>query len=147
MAVLNFAGTSCMIIMFLFFGCTDRLKETPEEKFIGLWEVKGRSMFEGIQIRIKKEDDKLIGRVSKLNGNKYVKLFTDTSDVWVSEIKRSSNFEFVLTEKKIGKDLFSVYGLPTTQSFSVEFIDDSTIGLGSASSDPTKSSVVYKRIK
>lgn len=132
--------------MFVISGCTDKLKQTSEEKFVGLWEVSGRRMFEGIQIEIKKEDGKLMGRIFKLNKNKLVNLFADSSDVWVSDIKRLSNFEFRITEKKIARDLFSMYGLSTSQDFSAEFIDDNTIGISAESADPLKSKMIYKRI-
>jgi hypothetical protein len=129
---------------FLFFSCSGNL--IPDDKFIGTWEMKGRGMFEGIQIRIVKEDGKLIGKILRLNDNKFIKMFADSNDVWVSEIRRTSDFEFKLTEKKIAKDLFSLYGLSTSQEYKAEFIDDNTIGLGMDNSDPLQSSLVYKRI-
>ena len=136
------------ILIFLFvFGCGDSMKEIPEDKFIGVWELKGRSMFEGIQIRIDKENNKLTGRIVKLNDHELIKLFADSSDVWVSDVSRSSNFQFRLTERKIARDLFSLYGLSTSQEFRTEFIDDNTIGLGADNADPQQSSIVYKRVE
>jgi len=111
----------------LFCSCSNKFDKVSEEKFIGQWEVKGRKMFEGIQIKIEREDDKLVGRVLKLNDNKLVRMFADSSDVWVSEINRSSNFQFQLTEKKIAKDLFSLYGISSSKEFKVEFIDENTV--------------------
>ena len=136
--------TACFLATF---SCADKLKETPDDKFVGQWTMQGRSMFEGIVIDITKQDGKLSGRIIKLNDNKLIKMFADTNDVWVSSIERLSNFEFKLTEKKIAKDLFSVYGLPTSQTFNVEFVNDSTIGLATESADPRKSTIVYKRLK
>jgi hypothetical protein len=137
-----------IILVFVFvFGCGDSTKEIPEDKFIGVWELKGRSMFEGIQIRIEKENNKLTGRIVKLNDHELIKLFADSSDVWVSDVSRSSNFQFRLTERKIARDLFSMYGLSTSQEFRTEFIDDNTIGLGADNADPLQSSIVYKRVE
>jgi hypothetical protein len=133
-------------ITILFFSCSDKLKKIPEDNFVGLWEIQGRSMFDGIQIKIEKENNDLIGRITKLNGNKLVKMFADSNDVWVAGIDRTSNFEFKLTEKKIAKDLFSLYGISTSQDFKVQFINDNTIGLGTESSNPQTSKVIYKRI-
>jgi hypothetical protein len=113
----------------LLFGCNDKMKEVPMDKFTGLWELKGRGMFEGIQIKIENQGDKLTGKIVKLNDNKLVKMFASNGDTWVSEISRSSNYQFRLTEKKLANDLFSLYGLSTSQEFNVEFIDDNTIGL------------------
>lgn len=130
----------------LFCGCSNKFDKVSEEKFIGQWEVKGRKIFEGIQIKIEREDKKLVGRISKLNNNKLVRMFADSSDVWVSEINRSSNFQFQLTEKKIAKDLFSLYGISSSKEFKAEFIDENTIGLATDNSDPVTSSIIYKRV-
>lgn len=127
-------------------GCNDKMTEVPLDKFVGLWELKGRSMFDGIQIRIESQNEKLTGKIVRLNDNKLVKMFADTSDVWVSDISRSSNFQFRVTERKIARDLFSVYGLSTSQEYRTEFIDDNTIGLGTDSSDPQKATIIYKRV-
>lgn len=134
------------MIGLLVFGCTDKMTEVPLDNFVGLWELKGRSMFDGIQIRIENHNAKLTGRIVRLNDNKLVRMFADTSDIWVSDITRSSNFQFRVTERKIARDLFSIYGLSTSQEFLTEFIDDNTIGLATDSSDPQKSTIIYKRV-
>jgi hypothetical protein len=144
---MNIRLVSLLIAGLLIIGCQDKLKEVSEDKFIGIWEIKGRDMFDGIQIKIERQDKQLIGKVTKINDNKFVKMFSETNDIWVSEIKRSSNFEFKLTEKKIARDLFSLYGLPTSQQFTVQFIDDNTIGLGTETSDPQNSQITYKRVE
>lgn len=119
-----------------------------DSQFIGSWELTGRSMFEGIKIKIEKNsDNNFTGRIIELNDNKFVKMFADTNDVWISEIKRSSNFQFKLTEKRIGRQLFSLYGLGSSDTYKVEFIDKDSFGLAEGSSDPLKSEVIYKRIK
>ncbi|MCP4648560.1 MAG: hypothetical protein GY853_00585, partial [PVC group bacterium] len=96
---------------------------------------------------LKNENGKLIGRLIKLNENKYVKFFCDSNDVWISEIKRNSNFQFSLKEKKIGNELFSIYGLETSKEYKVEFIDENTFGLISNNEDPLKSKIKYRRIE
>jgi hypothetical protein len=127
----------------LFTGCAEKISE---DAFVGTWELTGRSKFDGIRIKIEKHDDVLTGRIVKLNNNKLVKMFADSSDVWVSGIQRTSDFEFKLTERKLAADLFSLYGQPTSQDFKVEFIDDNTIGLATEGADPQKASVLYKRV-
>lgn len=133
-------------ILSLCFSCQNNTY-VPDDKFVGVWELKGRSMFEGIQIKIERKEDKFTGRIIKLNDNKFIKMLADSNDVWVSEIKRASSYQFRLTEKKIARDLFALYGLSTSQEFKVEFIDDNTIGLGSDSADPLKSQITYTRIQ
>jgi len=137
--------TLLLATLFLF-SCSDKFKKVSEDRFIGTWELKGASILDGTQIQIQKENNKLIGRIVKLNDNKYVKLFADSNEVWISEISRNSNFEFNLTESKLGKDLFSLYGQKTNQEFKAQFIDDNTIGLATESSDPTTSTRIYKRV-
>ena len=137
--------TLLLAALFLF-SCSDKFKKVSEDRFIGTWELKGASILDGTQIQIQKENNKLVGRIVKLNDNKYVKLFADSNEVWISEISRNSNVEFKLTESKLGKDLFSLYGQKTNQEFKAQFIDDNTIGLATESSDPTTSTRIYKRV-
>jgi len=136
-----------VLITLFFSGCGEKLNEVPEDRFLGTWQLQGRGMFEGIKVRIEKQNEKLVGRVVQLNENKFVKMFADSNEMWVSRIQRSSNFEFRLTERKIARDLFSLYGLPTSQEFRVQFIDENTMGLASDNSDPLQSPVIYKRIQ
>ena len=140
--------TTVMLFLATLFllSCSEKLKTVPDDKFIGAWEIKGASIMDGTQIQIQKENNKLIGRIVKLNDNKYVKLFADSNEVWISEISRNSNYEFKLTESKLGKDLFALYGQKTSQDFKVQFIDENTIGLATENSDPTTSTRIYKRV-
>lgn len=127
-------------------GCTPRTALKSDELFIGKWELVGRSMLDGIQIQIEREDAKLVGRVIKRNDNKYVQLFLDSNAVLVSGITRSSDFQFKLTENKVAKELFSTYDLSGSQEFNVEFIDSKTIGLAKGNLNPQKSAIVYKKL-
>jgi hypothetical protein len=140
-------SVSLLLLIVLFTACSEKYSKVPDDKFVGIWQIQGRSMFEGIEVKIEKTDNNLTGRIYKLNDNKFIKMFADSNDVWVSEITRKSNFEFKLTEKKIARDLFSLYGLSTSQEFKAQFIDDNTIGLATESSDPQTSKILYKRIK
>lgn len=143
----NMKTTVTLLLATLFLlSCSEKLKTVSEDKFIGTWEMKGTSIMDGTQIQIQKENNKLVGRIVKLNDNKYVKLFADSNEVWISEISRNSNFEFKLTESKLGKDLFALYGQKTNQEFKVQFINDSIIGLAIESSDPSTSTRIYKRV-
>lgn len=135
------SGILVLAIALLIPACDiESMKKVPDEKFIGNWELSGRSMLEGIKVSINRTDDgKLVGIVSEINDDKYVKLFLEPGDKLVGSIKRSSNFEFKLTEKKIGSVLFSTYGLSSSAEFKVSFVDDNTIDLGS--------NIFYKRIQ
>ena len=143
---MKYKGLAFCFLIFLL-SCSQKYDHIPEEQFVGVWELKGRKMFDGIQITIVEDNNKLKGKISKLNENKYVKLFAELDDVWVSEITRSSKYQFRLTEKKIGRELFSLYGLSSSAEFRVQFIDRNTIGLSSGGADPTESTVIYKRIE
>jgi len=126
------------VVSFSVFSCSN-LKETPIENFEGDWELVGRSMFDGIKIKIeKKESGGLSGIITEINSNKYVNMFAEVGDVWVKGIKRSSNFEFTLTEKRIGASLFGLYGLGTSDGYKITFSDKNIIEL--------KPGVFYKRI-
>ena len=127
-------------------GCTSRTAVKSDELFIGKWELVGRSMLDGIQVQIQREEGKLVGRVVKRNNNKYVQLFLDSNAVLVSGITRSSDFQFKLTENKVAKELFSTYDLSGSQEFNVEFIDSKTIGLAKGNLNPQKSTVFYKKL-
>ncbi len=127
-----------LVVSFSSLNC-DNLKQTPIDGFEGEWELIGRSMFDGIKIKIEqKENGDLIGIISEINSNKYVNLFSEVGDVWVKNIKRSSNFEFTLTEKRIGASLFGLYGLGTSDEYKITFSDKNKIEL--------KPGIFYKRI-
>jgi hypothetical protein len=138
----------CLILSTMYSCDTESMKKVPMDNFVGTWELKGRSMLDGIKIKIQKsKTGDLFGKVVAINDNKYVKFFVEPNETWVSNIKRSSNSQFRLTEKKIGSALFATYGLGTSKEFKVEFIDNDTIGLGSDSKDPEKSTIQYLRVK
>lgn len=144
---MNFKLIIIFLLLTISVSCSE-YKNIPDDQFIGLWELEGRSMFEGIRVKIEKtSDNKFIGKVIELNDDKFVKMFVEINDVWVSDIKRSSNFQFKLTEKRIGRQLFSLYELGTSDIYKVEFIDNNTFVLAKGSSDPLKSDVIYKRIE
>lgn len=135
------------VLLFLTSCNTEGLSEIPMEQFIGTWSLQGRGMFDGMEIEITQENGQLIGRISKLNDNKYIQLFSATNDIWVSEISRRSNYQFRLTEKKIARELFSLYGLSSSNEFRVEFIDKDIFGLSGEGKNPKNSSIRYVRIK
>ena len=138
-----------VLLGFVIFSCdTSKFKKTPIDNFVGVWELQGRPMFEGIKVRIEKnETNEFVGKVVAINEDKYVKMFVDSADLWVTGIKQSSNFEFSLTEKKIASELFALYGQDTKTEFKVQFIDKDIFGLEAGSSDPTKSTIIYRRIE
>ncbi len=130
-----------------FTGCSDKLERVPDEQFIGIWQLEGRSMFNSMEIDISRnEKGKLVGRISKLNDNKYIKIFANIGDIWIADISRSSNYHFRITEKKIARELFGLYGLSSTNEFKAEFIDQNAFGI-SDNGNPIESSVRYVRIE
>lgn len=127
---------------------TSKLDPRPMDDFIGHWELRGPDMFKGMTIKIdKNEKGGLVGTVTRINDNKYVSMFLEPSDVWITKISRASNFAFKITEQKIGSALFSLYGLETTKEYNAEFIDQDTIGLSVENAKPTDSSIQYIRIE
>ncbi len=134
------------LIISLSITCSSDYKYIDEQKFIGDWELKGRSSFTGMQIKIIKEDGDLKGKILQVSNSKYVKMFAEKGDIWVKKIKRNSNFSFTLTESKIAAELFAMYGNSTSNEFHAEFINDNKIGLTKGNSDPQKSSIFYERI-
>jgi hypothetical protein len=101
-----------------------------------------------MQIAIEKnESDEFVGKVIALNDHKLVQMFVEHNDIWITGIQRKSNFEFILSEKRIASALFSQYGQDTKDQYRVQFMDNNTFGLEKGNADPTKSSVVYRRIK
>ena len=121
----------------ILFSCdTSKMSKTPDDQFIGDWVLRDRGRLDGIEIEISKDEKgNFSGLITKLNDDKYVTLFMEEGDKIVSEIKRNSNFEFVLSEKKIAAPLFSAYGQGTTAEFSAKFQGKDTILLGNNGAD------------
>jgi len=126
---------------------TKGLTEIPMEQFIGNWSLEGRPMFDGIEVQITEENGQFIGRISKLNDNKYNQMFAESNDVWISEISRSSNYQFRLTEKKLARELFALYGLSTSDQYTVEFKDQNTKLLAADGKDPKNATIKYVKVK
>jgi hypothetical protein len=119
------------------------MKETPDSQFEGTWVLTDRGMFEGIEVEISKDEKgNLSGIVKKRNDNKYVQLFMEDGDTFISGIKRNSNFEFVISEKKIAAPLFSAYGQSTTKDFKATFDGKDKILFGKNGIDGS-----YQRVK
>jgi RNase P/RNase MRP subunit p29 len=107
------------------------MSPTPDEQFIGKWRLVERGMFDGIEVQIAKDNEgNFEGIITKLNDDKYVKMFMEVGDKFVSGIKRNSNFEFTLKEKRIASPLFSAYGESTTNEFKVTIDGSNKILLG-----------------
>lgn len=121
-----------ILSIIIFSSCnSSKLTETPDSQFVGTWRLTDRGMFENIEIEISKENNgTFTGVVKKLNDDKYVKLFMEVGDKIVSGIKRNSNFEFVISEKKIAAPLFSAYGQSTSTEFVATFESKDKILLG-----------------
>ena len=136
----------CLSILVLFSCEKTKYSKVPESDFIGVWVLDGRTLFDGIQNEISETKDNYVGKVVKLNDEKLIKMFVEVGDTWVSGIKRKSNFEFTLTEKRIANQLFRLYGQNTSESFEVQFINKNSIALTKKGKDTKNSKVFYKRI-
>lgn len=137
-----------IVIAMSFSSCDSKhLLKTSINQFNGVWELKGRNLFEGIQVEIEiDKSGKVSSKVVKLNDNKYVQLFLSEGDEWVKSIKRSSNFEFVVSELKLAGPLFSLYGNSTTKEWNAVFKNKNCIGI-SENKNPEMSSIEYCRVK
>lgn len=114
-----FFGVNCLLAI-VFFSCTN-YKLVEEDNFLGTWELQGRSMYNGMQIRILKENNKLKGYIITVPSNKYGQMFLDSAMIWVSQIERVSNYSFRFQEQKIASELFSAYGMGTTTTYYATF--------------------------
>jgi len=109
-------------ILFLVSCDTTKMSKTPDDQFIGVWRISGASMLDGVEIEITKDaNGDFAGHVTKLNDDKLVQLFMEEGDKLITGIKRLSNFEFEISEKKIASKLFAEYGQSTTTKYKVEF--------------------------
>lgn len=110
---------------------SSRLKEIPYNQFTGKWKLTDRGILEGIEIEITEDSlGNFAGHIVKLNDNKYVRLFMEEQDRFITGIKRNSNFEFVITERKIAAPLFSAYGQSTSTEFTAQFDGKDKLLLG-----------------
>lgn len=142
----------CIIVLLLaLFACdTGKFSEVPENRFIGTWELQGRGMLEGVRVKIaRNEDGDLEGRVVQRNDNKYVQFFVDSNAVLMTGIERRSNFEFTLSENKVGHELLGAYDVETETAFAAQFLDRNTIVLTTAAntSNIKASKVRYVRVE
>lgn len=110
---------------------SSKLTPTSDTQFKGIWKFEGRGMLNNIEVEIKKDDKgNWVGLAKKLNDDKYVNMFMTVGDVVIPKIKRNSNFEFVVTEKKVAAALFATYGQSSSVDFTATFKDKNTILLG-----------------
>ena len=126
-----------LFIILIFTGCdTDKMSKTSDTQFLGDWKLSGRSMFEGIEVKITKDKNNVMkGTIIKLNDNKYIQIFMEVGDVLITGITRNSNFKFTVKEKKIAHRLFSAYGQSTTKEYIAQFESKNKILLGKEGSD------------
>jgi hypothetical protein len=125
-----------LLFLFTLVSCSEKISE---DKFIGEWKLEGREHLEGVHVTIKKENDNLIGRLTKLNGNRFVQFFNEINDKWITNIKRASNTRFKISENKVGSSFFFMYNLKTNEDYTVQFIGNDTISFSET--------VFYTRLK
>lgn len=137
-----------LLVTLTFVSCdSNQFSKIPLNQFEGVWELKGRDMFEDMQIEIKLDEaGKVHSKIIKLNDNKFVRLFLSEGDEWVKSIRRTSNFEFVITEQKIAAPLFSQYGNSTSKDWNAVFKNKNCVGI-SESKSPDRSKIEYCRVK
>ncbi|MGM0479978.1 MAG: hypothetical protein ACQERC_12225 [Bacteroidota bacterium] len=105
--------------------------KVPKETFFGKWKLQTKNILNELEIEIKKNDkNKMIGVVSKLNTDKYVSMFMEVGDIFISQIKRNSNFEFTIRQKKIAAPLFSLYEESTSVAHNATFNNKGEVLLG-----------------
>lgn len=140
---------SIIILLLCTYSCNpSKLKEIPIDQFIGKWEIENNSIYNGIQIEFKKDKkSQIYGSIIKLTDNKWCQIFADSSFVLYTDIKRNSNFQFSLTENRIGKEFMSLYDLPTKSEYIIEFIDTNTIAFVKGNKKAIYSDYKLKRIK
>ena len=137
-----------LLFLVSFPSCSD-YKFIEENEFIGTWELIGRDIYSGMVIKIEEKDNQLVGKIVELPNNIYGELFLKKGDIWVSQIKRSANYYFKVTELKIAKDLFSTYDLPANNEYYATFSEDKKsvyLTTKTPNANVKKSSVLYKKI-
>ncbi|MFA5575627.1 MAG: hypothetical protein WC994_11355 [Brumimicrobium sp.] len=124
--------TIIIILALLFSSCNGiSTSKTSESTFIGVWKIEDREILNNIEFEIFNNDkNELKGIIRSINDNKYVQLFMNEEDQFITNIKRKSNTEFIITEKMIAAPLFSVYDQKTTKDFNVSFQNKDTIFIG-----------------
>ena len=115
---------SMMILSLCIFQSCFDYKLIDEEAFIGTWELKGREIYSGMRVHIKKEENNLKGYTICPPKNNYGEMFFEKNKIWVTEIKRSANYYFKMSEQKIATELLSQYDLKTNNTFYVTFSED-----------------------
>lgn len=128
---------SLFIIVATLMSCeTSKLNKIDKDQFLGQWRLNRSGITDKIQFEIKKKDNgELYGEIIQLNDNKYVQLFMEEGDQFVKNIKRSSNYEFTISESRIAAPLFSAYGQNTTDQFKATFDGEHKILLGKNGAD------------
>ncbi|MBP5982223.1 MAG: hypothetical protein KA734_00750 [Fluviicola sp.] len=130
------------------YSCNNHSKVKSSFNFIGKWELTGHGIMDGIIVKIEyNKEKKLIGKVCQLNDNKLVNMFLDSNSVFISSIERRSQFQFILKEKKIGSELFDLYGLDTRSVFQAQFRDKDTIVLSKDQSNTNINGSLTKLIR
>lgn len=114
-----------LIGVFLNFSCDgNKLQTIPIDQFIGKWKISQRGMLDDIHIEIRaNEQGELSGKIISLNTNKYINLFMEENDELIVKVKRKSNYEFLITERRIAAPLFALYKQSTTEEYTVSFED------------------------
>ena len=113
-----------IIIVYSFVTSCSNNKYVDDSKFIGKWELKGREIYSGMEIEIERNNNSITGKIIKIPTNRYGELFLKKDDLWISEIKRSANYYFKITEFKIAHEIFSIYDLPASNNYYAFFSDD-----------------------
>ena len=139
--------TLCFLLLGITFLLTScKLQYVQDREFIGRWELKGRPLLKGLRIKILKENDELVGTITQLPENLSIASYMKIDEVWLKGFERTSNYSFVVREKRPASELFSLYGLSSIHTYKAEFIDDHRFGISDENGNPQKSEVFYQRV-
>lgn len=118
-----------LLAIFFLASCdTTKLSKTSDDLFVGVWSISGETILDGVEVEITKDaNGNFAGHITKLNEDKLVQMFMAEGDKLITGVKRLSNFEFELSEKKIASKLFAEYDQSTTVKYKVEFEDSDRI--------------------
>ncbi len=112
-----------LLAIFFLASCdTTKLSKTSDDLFVGVWSISGETILDGVEVEITKDaNGNFAGHITKLNEDKLVQMFMEEGDKLITGVKRLSNFEFEMSEKKIASKLFAEYDQSTTVKYKVEF--------------------------
>lgn len=137
----------CILSLLFLSACSAEYQKKELTDFNGTWKVVGNSTLQDIQFSIQIDGKKVKSEIVNLNENKWVNQFSEVGDKWISSVERESNFQFKISEKRIGSGIFSLYDLPSSNTYFAQFAHQDTLCLSTSKNKVLKSQYRYIRIK